>query len=709
MRLKLKAKRRRSQQEPRHQTDRRLLEEHQVQGFASVLEEALESCTTTTVEQSWREFKDAINEAQKSLPLGPEKEENDWVTEKVREVSRMKQEAWLRWVKKPGDTILKAQYQQLKTQSRKAADEAREAWWEAKAEEAERLHEAAVRHGRGGSLLKDLRLLQWGQKLRASTALLAADGRTKLTGTAEKLERWREHFDEVCNVSTEVAERVLDTIPEVPTPETDGGSSDENLSVEPSEDKIRAAIKQLKNGRAPGVDMVTAELLKLGGETVVRWLAQLAASIWRSESVPDDWVKQLTIPLHKKGAHDHCDNFRGIALLSVPGKVFCRVIQKRLAERDGQLLRENQCGFRKGRGCIDQVFSLRVLAEKAREYNAPLYLCFVDLRKAYDSVNRDALWVALQKRYQVPDKLLRILKALHQDTRGAIRAYGKVSEEFSIKNGVRQGDVLAPTLFNLFFNAIISMALARHPDCGLKVMYNQDTELVGNRRKLSRELHLQDLEYADDMALVSDSMDLLEELLQAMEVSCSEMGLTISSKKTKILAVHPADRPSQPPRDVPLRPADDPVSVVEEFEYLGSTISADCSLDKEISSRISKASRSFNILCRVLWYQRRVKTRTKLKMFKSVILSTLLYGSETWAPTVTHVKRLQGRCVRIILEHRAESDGWPGESGGDADEKKAEVAWSCSSDGGNPHPQVPASMQAGWWQALSWWSEEAME
>ena len=65
-------------------------------------------------------------------------------------------EAWLRWVKKP---ILKAQYQQLKTQSRKAADEAREAWWEAKAEEAERLHEAAVRHGRGGSLLKDLRLL----------------------------------------------------------------------------------------------------------------------------------------------------------------------------------------------------------------------------------------------------------------------------------------------------------------------------------------------------------------------------------------------------------------------------------------------------------------------------------------------------------------------------------------------------------------------
>ena len=77
-------------------------------------------------------------------------------------------------------------------------------------------------------------------------------------------------------------------------------------------------------------------------------MTQLAASMWHSESVPEYWVRKLTIPLHKKGAHKHCDNFRGIALLSVPGKVFCRVIQKRLAERSGVLLRENQCGFRKG-------------------------------------------------------------------------------------------------------------------------------------------------------------------------------------------------------------------------------------------------------------------------------------------------------------------------------------------------------------------------
>ena len=91
-----------------------------------------------------------------------------------------------------------------------------------------------------------------------------------MISTAEKLERWREHFDEVSNFSTEVVESVLHIIPEVRPRGTDGDMGDESLSCERSEDEIRAAIKQLKNDRAPGADMITAELLKLGEETVVQ-------------------------------------------------------------------------------------------------------------------------------------------------------------------------------------------------------------------------------------------------------------------------------------------------------------------------------------------------------------------------------------------------------------------------------------------------------
>ena len=353
--------------------------------------------------------------------------------------------------------------------------------------------------------------------------------------------------------------------------------------------------------------------------------------------------------MHKKGAYDDCDNFRGIALLSVPGKVFCRVIQCRLKEKANQMLRENQCGFRKGRGCADQLFSLRMLMERAREFHKPLFLCFVDLKKAYDSVNRDALWSVLQERYHLPPKLVHIVKALHQETQGAVRAYGRVSEEFLIRNGVRQGDVLAPTLFNLFFDAVICMAMQKHPEHGLTVLYHPEAELVGSRKQMNCQTVISDLEYADDMCLISDSMDKLEEMLVELDESCNEMGLTISTRKTKIMAV---EEQQQAPRQVQLRVADDPVNVVEEFEYLGSTVMADCGLDREINARIRKASNSFRCLSRILWYQQRIKIGTKLRMFKAAILPTLLYGSETWAPLVKQLKRLQSfvmRCLRVIL------------------------------------------------------------
>ena len=267
------------------------------------------------------------------------------------------------------------------------------------------------------------------------------------------------------------------------------------------------------------------------------------------------------MPLHKKGPTQDCDNYRGIALLSVPGKVFCRVIQTRLAERAEHLLREGQCGFRKGRGCVDQIFLLRVLAEKAREFNTSHYMAFVDLRKAYDSVNHDTLWMILQKRYHLPNKLVRILRMLHHDTRGAVRAYGRVSEEFDNISGVRQGDVLAPTLFNLFSDAIIATALLRHPNCGVKILYNLGDELVGSRKKMRRDVLIQDLEYADDMVIVSDSMDALEEVLRSVNSVCSGAGLSISTKKTKILAIRPSTSFGIPPRPVQLNQNEEPVEV----------------------------------------------------------------------------------------------------------------------------------------------------
>ena len=203
------------------------------------------------------------------------------------------------------------------------------------------------------------------------------------------------------------------------------------------------------------MDGITAEVIKLGGAVSMAWFKLLFDEIWREEVLPDDWKNQLLIPLDKKGSRSICDNYRGIALLSTPSKVFTKAILIRLKPLSELLLRENQCGFHKRWGCADQLFSLYTLMEMAREFQCPLHVCFIDHRKACDNVNHEALWYILQSSYSLPDKLMSVIQAVHAGSTAAVRAYRKVSEGIQVTCGVLQGCVLAPTLFNLYFNAII--------------------------------------------------------------------------------------------------------------------------------------------------------------------------------------------------------------------------------------------------------------
>ena len=291
--------------------------------------------------------------------------------------------------------------------------------------------------------------------------------------------------------------------------------------------------------------------------------------------------------------------------------------------------------------------------EKAREFRYPLYMCFVNLRKAYDSVNRDALWRVLQHSFHLPAKLVSIVRTFHEGSVAAIRAYGKTSGEFDVTSGVRQGCVLAPTLFNLYFDIIIRRALGEHSDAGrgVEMMYLRDGKLVGNRRKLSRRVLVTDLEYADDVVLVANSWEDLQALLTSLDQHCQSMGVTISARKTKSMAVLP-DGQWQLPVPIQLRGSSDPVKVASSFTYLGSVLADYCSLDAEVSARISRASQAFRSLSRLLWYQKRIKSSTKIRIFKAVIIPTLLYGLECCVLLEPHLNRLQSfimRCLRIIL------------------------------------------------------------
>ena len=141
---------------------------------------------------------------------------------------------------------------------------------------------------------------------------------------------------------------------------------------------------------------------------------------------------------------------------------------------------EYQAGFRPNRGCCDQIFATKILMQKAKELNKAISIWFVDLHEAYYTVNRNALWEVLSKSFSIPKKLIRILKTLQCGTTGLIHADGQISEKFPIEVGLKQGEVLAPMLFNLFLDAVIRVALKQHPDKGVQVEYTYNAPLMHN-------------------------------------------------------------------------------------------------------------------------------------------------------------------------------------------------------------------------------------
>ena len=181
-----------------------------------------------------------------------------------------------------------------------------------------------------------------------------------------------------------------------------------------------------------------------------------------ARSHPQDMRDDNIVTLYKnKGDRSDCNNYRSISLLSIIGKVFPRVTLTCLHSLDSQVYPKSQCGFRAGRSTVDMIFSLRQMQGKCRQQQQPLFLAFVDLTKAFDLVSRSGHFKILQK-IGCPPKLLAIITSFHQDMQSTVCFYGATSNAFPVSSGVKQGCVLAPTLFRIFFSMLLQYAFV---DC----------------------------------------------------------------------------------------------------------------------------------------------------------------------------------------------------------------------------------------------------
>jgi hypothetical protein len=172
-------------------------------------------------------------------------------------------------------------------------------------------------------------------------------------------------------------------------------------------------MKELRNGKAAGVDNISPKVMKVDLGSTANVLHPLLEKIWAEGEIPNDWKGGLLVKLTKKGDTTNCDNWQDITLLSVPSKVLTRVLLNRIKEHVDLRLRKEQAGFRPNRSCIDQVNTLRIIIEQCIELSSRLYTLFIDFEKAFDSVNREAMWKEV-KRYGVPTQIFNLIKETYR-------------------------------------------------------------------------------------------------------------------------------------------------------------------------------------------------------------------------------------------------------------------------------------------------------
>ncbi|XP_062614292.1 uncharacterized protein LOC134276017 [Saccostrea cucullata] len=605
--------------------------------FVDSIEEALRNCPTSSADERWNYIRDAIYTSAMDTFGKRVRQNPDWFEAGITELEpaiTAKRNALLNYKRGPSEKTL-AELRKARNDAQRIARRSANDYWLNLCKGIQ--HSADC--GNIRAMYEGMKKV-FGPSIIKTAPLKTVSGDI-ITDRGKQMERWAEHYQELYSRENVVSVTAVENTNALPAMK--------ELDAPPSIDELSKAINSLASGKAPGSDGIPPEVIKAGkSSTLLHHLHKLLLQCWEEGTIPQDMRNASIITLYKnKGDRSDCNNYRGISLLSIVGKAFARVVLNRLQKLAERVYPEAQCGFRAERSTIDMVFSLRQLQEKCREQRLPLYIAFIDLTKAFDLVSRQGLFTLLH-RIGCPPKLLRIISSFHEDMQGTVQYDGSSSDPFPIKSGVKQGCVLAPTLFGIFFSLLLSYAFDQSED-GVYLHTRSDGSLFNLARLRAktkvRKVLIREMLFADDAALTAHTEQALQRLIDRFSNACDEFALTISIKKTNIMG-----------QDVCCTPKisidEHILEVVDSFIYLGSTISSNLSLDTELNKRIGKAASVMARLGKRVGDNAMLTKNTRIVVYKACVLSTLLYGSEAWTLYSRQERRLNTfhmRCLRRIL------------------------------------------------------------
>ena len=323
---------------------------------------------------------------------------------------------------------------------------------------------------------------------------------------------------------------------------------------------------------------------------------------------PIQWCHGLFSPIFKSGCVSDPNNYRGISISSCLGKFFCSIINERVQNHP---LHKSQIGFTPGFRTSDHLFTPKSLMDHHVTYSSrgKIFACFVDLRKAFDSVWRNGLLNKLLKA-DVTGKTYNLIKSMYGNTTCSVKINSSATEAFQYNKGVRQGCVLSPLLFNLFINKLPSLLEHEsvHPF------------ILPDGSKLSSLL------YADDLVILSQTATGLQNAIDLLSEFCHSWKLVVNLKKIKVVIFQKKMRQAQKYQFFIDQQS---IDVVPEYTYLGMKITSNGSfragidLLKEISSYALEAiQKKFKLSS--------LSLDIANKIFDAIILPILTYTAEVW-------------------------------------------------------------------------------
>ena len=345
--------------------------------------------------------------------------------------------------------------------------------------------------------------------------------------------------------------------------------------------------------------------------------------ILKSGFVPYEWCVGLIVPIFKKkGSPKDANNYRGITLLSCLGKLFTACINSRLTKflNGMSIIGEEQAGFREGYSTLDHIFVLNELINLYLHSRKRLYCCFIDYKKAFDTINRAALWGKLISN-QINGRLLKIIYNMYENAKSCIKQQTMVSGIFACNMGVRQGENLSPLLFSIFLNDF-QVSLSTKYD-GLPTL-NEFTNLIAVN-DIEFLINMYILLYADDTLVLAESPQQLQLAMDEIAVYCEKWELDINVLKTKVVIFSRGKVKKQHYFKIGNLNIDTDC----EYCYLGIIFNYNGSFTKAIVERITPARKAmFGLNTKAVNLQ--LPPDIHIDLFEKMITPICLYGSEIW-------------------------------------------------------------------------------